>query len=153
MYVIRSKLVLPAFLGILLVSTLSPAEEVKKQAKATTPPEKFYVYGGGCSRSIRLQGTYDTLPAAFTAAEILRSTDKLNHVTIRTGDHDKDHFGRAATEYKVYRQMWRCSISLHKTVDKWDKANQIADELRKSGGRVEIVGHYAPKQVAREAGK
>jgi hypothetical protein len=157
----RSKLVLPAFLVVLLASAPGEAEEVKKQAKPAPVPaqEKFYVYGGNCSRSISLRGTYDTLVAAGDAAEKLRSVDKMRHVSLRTGDHARDYFGGSATEYKVYaRYEVGCRLGprgyrLHATVEKWDKAKEMADKLAKAGARVEIVGHYAPKTTSGEATK
>jgi hypothetical protein len=145
----RANLVLAAVLIMLLAFTTSPASEVTKQAKTEPAKEKFFVYGGGCSRSIRLQGTYDSLRAAFSAAEQYRTKEKLRFVTVRTGAHEKDYFGNGASQYKVYRFACRGGLTLHATVEKANKANEIADKLKKEGVRVEIVGHYAAKQVER----
>jgi hypothetical protein len=119
-------------------------------AAPSTPKEKFYVYGGGCSRSIQLRGTYTTIQAACVAAEKLRK-EKQRFVTVRTGAHKKDYFGWNATQYKVYHKASEDSCRarfgwvLNKTVEKAKKAREIAEKLKKDGDSVEIVGHYVAK--------
>lgn len=108
---------------------------------------KFYVYGGGCSRSIRLQGNYATADEAFTAAQGFREKG-LVWVTVRTGAHEKDWLGNGATTYHVYTQSPRCgNWSVNATVKTAAEAKDLADKLKGERGlrRVEVIGHYEPK--------
>jgi hypothetical protein len=135
---IRTNLSLLAVLAILAAPDLGTTGEPSK--------EKFYVYGGGCSRSIRLQGTYENLKDAFAAAEKYRTREKLRFVTVRTGAHAKDYFGNQATQYKVYRRSLRCgNWSLLAAVEGADRAKAMADKLKTELAPVEIVGHYAAR--------
>ncbi len=143
---IRTNLSLWAVLAILAVPALGTANETSKPAKIEASKEKFYVYGGGCSRSISLQGTYENLKDAFAAAETCRTKKKLKFVTVRTGAHEKDYFGNGATQYRVYRRGIRCgNWFLHATVDSAAKAKELADKLKTEHSPVEIVGYYAAK--------
>jgi hypothetical protein len=111
------------------------AKEPAAQVKATAPKEKFYVYGRSC-KSIRLQGTYETLADACAAASKFRS-EGMNSVSVRTGAHD----GTAAPQYMVYERSLRCgNLFLRATVCSAAKAQAIADQIAKD--RVEIVLHY-----------
>jgi hypothetical protein len=141
---IRTNLFLLAVLAIQAAPALGTTDETPRPEKVEAPKEKFYVYGGGCSRSIRLQGTYENLEDAFAAAETFRTKEKLKFVTVRTGAHEKDHFGDSATQYKVYCRRIRCgNWALLATVDSADKAKEMADKLKTEHSPVEIVGHYA----------
>jgi hypothetical protein len=141
---IRTNLSLLAVLVVLAAPALGTANETPKPEKIEPLKEKFYVYGGGCSRSIRLQGTYENLQDAFAAAETYRTKEKLRFVTVRTGAHKEDYFGDRATQYKVYRRGIRCgNWFLHATVESAAKAKEMADKLRTELSPVEIVGHYA----------
>jgi hypothetical protein len=143
---IRKKLCLLAVMATLAAPALGPANEKTKPEKGQPAKEKFYVYGGGCSRSIRLQATYDTIKDAFAAAETYRTKKKLRFVTVRTGAHAKDYFGNGAAQYKVYRRGIRCgNWFLHATVDSAAKAKEMADKLKTKLSPVEIVGHYPAK--------
>jgi hypothetical protein len=144
---IRTNLALPTFLGILLVAAAgtASANEPKKVEKTEAVKEKFCVYAGGCSRSIRLRGTYESLDQAAKAAEKCRK-DKLRFVTVRTGAHERDYFGRGATQYKVYVQgCKKKGWQLHATVASDKKAQEMVDRLKKENIQVEIVGHYEKK--------
>ena len=70
---IRTILSLLAVLTFLAAATPGTANEPATRKKIEPPKEKYYIYGGGCSRSIRLQGTYETLADAFAAAEKFRT--------------------------------------------------------------------------------
>jgi hypothetical protein len=142
----RTKLALLAVLAIPLASALAAANQPAPQQTATAQ-EKFYVYGGGCSRSIRLQGTYETIRDAYAAAEKGRS-EGLKYVSVRTGEHDRDYFGNAANEYKVYSKTCKSSWKLYATVASADKAKEMADQLQKGGSDVEIVRHYFASAAA-----
>lgn len=113
---------------------------------APTPAKELYsVYGGNCSRSIRLQGSYDTSDAAFAAAEVFRTEKKMLHVSVRAGAHERDHFGNSATECRVYRRNLKCGQwVLRATVATRAEAVARADELR-AGSAVGVVGFYAAK--------
>jgi hypothetical protein len=142
---IRTTLALLAALVILPASAPGASGPARK-VKAAVAKEKFYVYGGSCSRSIGLRGTYETIEAAFAAAEKFRTKDKLKWVTVRTGKHDKDYFGGNPTQYKVYRRGCRGRTwILHATAEKADKAKEVVEKLRKDAVPVEVVGHYAGK--------
>jgi hypothetical protein len=116
-------------------------------AHPTAPvKETYHVYGGGCSRSIRLQGTYDTPGAAFAAADVLRTEKKLGHVTVRAGAHERDHFGSAATEYRVYRKVTKCGQwVLHATVPTAAEAVKVTEELAAGRHAAGVVGFYAAR--------
>src|SRR5262245_41742643 len=137
---IGTNLALLTLTGALLLAPAAPANE-----KAVPAGEKVYVYGGGCSRSIQLQGTYDHAWQACEAAEKLRTKDKLRYVTVRTGAHEKDYFGTNATQYKVYRNRCKLNWQLQATFDSPEKAKDLADSLKKAGDGVEVVLHYAPR--------
>jgi hypothetical protein len=140
---IRTILSLLAVLTFLAAATPGTANEPATRKKIEPPKEKYYIYGGGCSRSIRLQGTYETLADAFAAAEKFR-TGGMKFVTVRTGEHTKDYFGDSATQYQVYRRGIRCgNWLLHATVDSAAKAKDMADKLKTERSPVEIVGYYA----------
>jgi hypothetical protein len=126
----------------LAVALIASAPSTAREKKAAeTVKEKFFVYGGGCSRSIRLQATFDNVWDACEAAERLRGKDKLNHVTVRTGAHAKSHFGTNANQYKVYSNP--CKVwALRAATDSADRAREIAEKLKKDGDRVEIVVHF-----------
>src|SRR5881227_3894886 len=107
---LRANLTLLTLAGALtLPLDILPNETKKAENKAAPVKEKFCVYGGGCSRSIRLQASYDSAAEACAAAEKFRSKDKLRFVSVRTGAHDRDYFGRGikGTQYKVYRNSCR----------------------------------------------
>jgi hypothetical protein len=141
---IRTTLSLFAVLTVLAAPAPGTANETPGPEQLQPSKEKFYVYGGGCSRSIRLQGTYENIEEAFAAAETYRTKEKLKHVTVRTGAHEKDYFGDSATQYKVYRRGIRCgNWILHATVDSAAKAKEMADKLRTELSPVEIIGCYA----------
>jgi hypothetical protein len=143
---IRTNLSLVAVLVILVAPALGTANESARREKPELAKEKFYVYGGGCSRSIQLRGTYENLKDAFAAAETFRTKQKLKFVTVRTGAHDKDYFGSSATQYRVYIRGARCgNWFLHATVQSADKAKEMADKLKTEHAPVEIVGYYAAK--------
>ena len=143
---IRTNLSLAAVLAILVGPALGTANESVRREKTEPAKEKFYVYGGGCSRSIELRGTYENLNDAFAAAEMFRTKQKLKWVTVRTGAHDKDYFGSSATQYRVYIRRPRCgNWVLHATVQKADKAKEMVDKLKTERSPVEIVGYYAAK--------
>ncbi|HKB35322.1 MAG TPA: hypothetical protein VKD72_02645 [Gemmataceae bacterium] len=143
---IRTNLSLVAVLAILVAPALGAANESARREKTEPAKEKYYVYGGGCSRSIELRGTYDNLNDAFAAAETFRTKQKMNWVTVRTGAHDKDYFGSSATQYRVYVRRIRCgNWVLHSTVQSADKAKEMADKLKTERSPVEIVGYHAPK--------
>ncbi len=140
---IRAKLVLLAVITILSQSTPSMADDTAKPEQPEAL-KKFCVYGGSCSRSIRVQGSYATIQEAAAAAEKCR-TDKLNYVSIRTGATDNDYFGMGATQYQVYAVGCRVGWSLQATVDSADKANELAEQFKKDGRRFEVVLVYAAK--------
>jgi len=142
---IRTTLALLAVLGIFPASPPCRAFEKAPQEKPEKTLEKFYVYGGGCSRSIRLQGTYEDIRQAWEAAEKLRNKDMMKWVSVRTGAHDRDYFGTAATQYKVYEILCKGGGMLHATVESADKAKAIADKLKGEGNPIEIVLRYAAK--------
>jgi hypothetical protein len=144
---IRTNLFTLAVLVVLAATGLGTAAEAPKPEPVGPQQEKFYVYGGGCSRSIRLQGTYENVKDAFAAAETFRTKEKLSYVTVRTGAADRDHFGNGATEYKVYRLSGcRCPTwSLYAKAETADKAKEIAEKLKADSSPVEIVGYYAAK--------
>ena len=137
---IRTKLVLLAVITILAQSTRTMADDAAKPEAL----KKFCVYGGSCSRSIRMQGSYATIQEAAIAAEKCR-TDKLNYVTIRTGATGNDYFGMGATQYQVYTVGCRVGWQLQATVDTEDKANEVAEQYKKDGRRFEVVLVYATK--------
>ena len=126
------------------------ADQLKKgwQAVEIVPHYgRFSVFGGNCSRSIGLRGTYESATEAIAAARKCRN-DGLKHVTVRIGEGD--YFGTDAKQYQVYRRGCKGGWYLHATVDNSDMANKISDELKSSGRReVEIVLNYAsPKSKA-----
>lgn len=105
---------------------------------------KFFVYGGGCSRSIRLQSSHATLAAAYAAAENCRNKEKLKWVSVRTGAHERDYFGQNATRYDVYTNPCR-GWTLVKSFDNAEKASEFAKQMRQDTNRIEVVRYYAPK--------
>lgn len=127
-------------LAVLAMSTLSWADE------PAPAKEQFFVYGGSCSRSIRVQGTYDKVEDAFAAADKLRKAE-MKHVTVRTGAHQRDWFGTAASEYRLYGQSCRSRIwFVRATADSPAKAQEMVEKLKQDGfSPVEIVGYYAAK--------
>jgi hypothetical protein len=140
---IRTILSLLAVLTFLAVATVGTAREPAPRKKTEPPKEKYYVYGGGCSRSIGLKGTYETLDEAFAAAEKFR-TGGMKWVTVRAGAHEKDYFGASATRYQVYRRSLRSgNWVLQATVDSADKAKDMAEKQKTQLSPVEIVGFYA----------
>jgi hypothetical protein len=138
----RANLALLAVLGILVASALATASEPAQQKKTEGVQEKFYVYGGGCSRSIRLQGTYEAIGDACAAAAKYRA-EGLKWVSVRTGEHDRDHFGFGATEYSVYVRACKAGWQLQATIANADDAKAMADQLKRGFSNVEIVLHYA----------
>jgi hypothetical protein len=112
-------------------------------------PKPFHVYGGNCSRSIGLRGSYATVEEAITAAAKLQTEKELKHVTIRTGDMaalKADYFGRGAAEYQVYRRGVRCGIwSVHSTLSDADKVTALIKELETRLSPVAIVSVYKAK--------
>jgi hypothetical protein len=146
---IRTKLSLFAVLAALAAPALGTAA-APRTANGEPAKEKFYVYGGSCSRSIRLQGTYEDIRDALEAAQKYRTEAKLRFVTVRTGAHDRDYFGNGATHYKVYRKIdgRRAGCGnwfLQATVSSAAEAKKVADKLQTGLSPVEIVGHYAAK--------
>jgi hypothetical protein len=141
---IRTILSLLAVLTFLAVATVGTAREPAPRKKTEPPKEKYYVYGGNCSRSIGLKGTYETLDEAFAAAEKFR-TGGMKWLTVRTGETSaKDYFGASATQYQVYCRSPRCgNWFLHATVQSADKAKGMAEKLKTQFSPVEIVGLYA----------
>ncbi len=148
---LRANLTLLALTGALTLIPAGVSNETKKDEKKAAPvKQKFCVYGGGCSRSIRLQGTYDSVAAACAAAEQFRNKDTLRFVTVRTGgSHDKDYFGFGSgvpgVKYQVYRLLCRSGWQLHSSLDSADKAKALTDQLTKEGNRIEVVVHYPAK--------
>jgi len=142
---IRTNLALLAVLGILLATPPGRAFEKAPPEKPAKAVEKYYVYGGSCSRSIRLQGTYEHIGQAWEAAEKLRNKEMMKWVSVRSGAHERDYFGTAATQYKVYQLLCRGGWRLHATLESADKAKEIADKLKGDGNPIEIVLHYAAK--------
>jgi hypothetical protein len=141
---IRTNLSLLAVLATLAAPAPGTANERPKPEKVEPSKEKFYVYGGGCSRSIRLRGTYENINDAFAAAETYRAKENLRFVTVRTGAHGKDYFGDRATQYRVYRRGIRCgNWFLHATVEGAGQAKEMADKLKTEHSPVEIVGYCA----------
>jgi hypothetical protein len=138
----RANLALLAVLGILLASALAVASEPAQQKKTEGAEEKFYVYGGGCSRSIRLQGTYDSVGEACAAAAKCRA-EGLKWVSVRTGAHDRDYFGTGATEYSIYSRSCKTGWRLSATVANAENAKAMAEQLKRGFFDAEIVLHYA----------
>ena len=135
-----------AILAFLAVPAFGTETDTSRSARIEPAREKFHVYGGRCSRSIQLQGTYDNIKDAFAAAETFRTKENMRFVTVRTGAHDRDYFGTSATQYKVYRLETKCGNWLvHATVDSDVKAKELADKLKSEEKSVEIVGYYATK--------
>src|SRR5439155_18357316 len=120
--------ILSVFTALLILAVPALGESSRPE-KIDPPKGKFFVYGGGCSRSIRLQGTSENLEDAFAAAERFRTKDKLNYVTVRTGAHEKDYFGDKATQYKVHHRERKCGTwVLDATVERADRASEMADK-------------------------
>jgi hypothetical protein len=127
---------------------LAAAEAARAEEKPTVPEKTtFKVYGGSCSRSWRLLGTYENANDALRAAQKFRGEDKIRRVEVTTGNGDGLLLGNP-TSFSVYRQGARCgNWFLTTTVE----SRQKADELMKSGTTdlqpLALVLHYPPAPV------
>jgi hypothetical protein len=107
--------------------------------------QTFNVYGGACSRSWRLLGTYENADAALKAAAKFRTTNKFR-VEVTTGQGSGSVHGRPIA-YSVYSRGIRCgNWRIQETVKDRQKADDIVKSFANDLQSLEVVLHYAPVQ-------
>lgn len=120
--------------------------EDKAQQEKKEPTKKYFVYGGGCSRSIKLQGSYAEIDQAFDAAENFRTKHMMKWISVRTGNNT-DWFGRDAKVYHIYTRGIRCGVwQVSSKVDDYEKASKIVEELTKKGQKADLLAVYVEKK-------
>jgi hypothetical protein len=131
-------------LGAGLLALLA-TESTRSDEKATDPAKPaFKVYGGQCTRSWRLLGTYDNAHNACKAARKFRTEDKMR-AEVTTGNGVGSILGGTPTSYSVYQRGIRCgNWLLHSTVDSRQKAEEIMKGFNKDLQPTELVYHFAP---------
>lgn len=120
--------------------------------KASELKAKYAVYGGTCSRSIRLIAEYNSISEACWAAEELRKRN--DYVGIASGRpqdplfiHPSCKHGKSAACYSVYYRFCK-TLQLNAIVQDESEARKIADKLvKENGGAAEIV-HNALRRTA-----
>ena len=132
------------------------AEEVVKAHKGQrtrvevvndyAPKEMYSIHGGGCSRSIRLLGTYVTLEEAMQAAREIRTVQKLAHCHVVSGTKAEGYYSLGApAQYNVYVAGCKGGWRLATTTKDAKKAEEAVNEQKKNDTPVELVRHYASK--------
>jgi hypothetical protein len=107
--------------------------------------EVFYVSGGGCSRSWKQLGTYDTAAKACAAAEEFRTKEQYRRVVVSTGSASTLGSVQQASEFKVYARGCKIPWQLELTTKEEKKATELYEKYKKVGERTEIVYHLAAK--------
>ena len=107
------------------------------------PTEVFEVYGGGCSRSWRLRGTYLTIRDAHEAAEDFRTNQKLS-CKVTTGIKGRAWSYDSPKQYKVYVQGCKGGWGLAETTTDPKKVQEVVEARKKQDVRTEVVQHFVP---------
>jgi hypothetical protein len=135
-----------------VVCDAKKAEQVAKQHKDNgdtvqvvhdyAPKEVFHVYGGGCSRSYQLRGTYTSAEEAFRAAESFRA-DKKWRCNVASGTKGKEWLTGSPAQYVVYERACKNNWTVGITTKDLKKAEEAA--AAGEWGKGEVVHQYASK--------
>jgi hypothetical protein len=123
--------------ALALVLTASAAAARPPAPAQKQAGQKFHVYGGNCSRSVRLLGTYDDAGAACWAAAAFRA-QKLVRVQVTTGNLGP--WSGTVNSYSVYGRS--CKVfSLRGRAETFWKAALLGELVRSNRDEVEIIYH------------
>jgi hypothetical protein len=110
------------------------------------PSEVYQIYGGGCTRSLRLLGTYATMRETGQAAEEFRTSQKLRNCLVTTGTRGQSYYSLGTpAQYKVYFESCKGRWILVTTTNDAKKAQEAANKQKKDNRQVEVVQHYTKK--------
>jgi hypothetical protein len=112
------------------------------------PKEVFHIFGGGCSRSWRLWGTYVTGKEACEAAEAFRTKEKSSGFKVTTGAdwrHPLAYRFGSPTRYTVYARAGEGDWTQVETTNDGKKAQEVLEARKKENVRVEVVEDYTSK--------
>ncbi len=141
-------------LWIVALTALSLYRSAPAAEPVQAPPEdRYYVFAGGCSRSIELRAAFDDAQSACHYTAKLRADPAFGPWTRHLGVTDANdpfsasrHFWREEDDdsYGVYvlsNNAWR----LKKSTNNGKEADSLATRLRDEGRMVEIVVHVAKR--------
>ena len=129
-----------AVAAVMLLSA-GPGNARDRNSGGVKAKEVYHIYGGVCYRSWKLLGTHDNVDQACWAAAKFREKDRIR-VEVALGTEGKPAFGSHAKEFKIYRNPCK-TFNLEATMYNADKAQALADSIKKSGDNAEIVYVFA----------
>ena len=142
----KKLLLVAAIFSVFVLARGSQASDPVKEPKK----QKYMIYAGSCSRSIRLVATHDDANAACWAASGLR--DKAKYVGIVTGNVGSPLFLIGSTNnvpglkscsvYELPCKAFQWKATTRTSQD----ANLVAETARTRGATAEIIYHFADKE-------